>query len=182
MWTYLLILCIMLPLCARFAPNICIYLWLKLKGRADEVEDIKLEIADLKQQQSEISMTDEFAKHAKLNRKITAKTNTLKTIQQNQMWIRMKAYWYTKIGVYILSTVLFAAFRYEPVLFFDIDNYLGNPIVYVMAIILAFPSGIPGAVGMAVGLFVCNRAVNQLLNIIIPLTQVQKEMLHEPVE
>lgn len=181
MWTALLVLCILLPLCARFLPGVGVYMWLKLKGRASEAQDLKLEIADLKNQQSEVSMADEFAKHAKLNRKISSKTNALKSLQQNQVWIRMKAYWYTKIAVYVSSTILFFVYRYEPVLLFDISSYLDYTVVYVVAYILSFPCAMPGAVGMPVALFVCNRLVNQILDFLIP-DKSKQEMTDEPVE
>lgn len=181
MWTVLLILCIALPLCTRFLPSVCVYLWLKLKGRASEAEDLRLEIADLKQQQSEISLVDEFAKHSKIGRRINAKTNTLKSMQQNQIWIKMKAYWYTKVAVYLLSIILFLVYRYQPVLYFDISMYTDNTVIYILGYILAFPTGLPGAIGMPVSLFVCNRLVNQILHFTIP-DKSKKAMRHEPVE
>ena len=182
MVTYLFYICLLLPLLARFLPSVCVSLWLRLKGKAGVAEDLKLEIEDLKQQQSEISMMDEFAKHAKLNRKITAKTNTLKEIQTNQAWIRMKAYLYSKIALYVLSAIIFFIFRYEPVLFFDIGEFTkDNKLLYGFAYTIAFPSGIIGAVGMPVGLFTCNRVVNQVLNFVTP-DKSRSAMVHEPVE
>ncbi|XP_067929962.1 guided entry of tail-anchored proteins factor 1-like [Watersipora subatra] len=181
MWTWLLILCLTLPLCARFLPSICVHLWMHLKGRAREAEDLMNEIKDLKDQQAEISMVDEFAKHAKLNRKINSKTAALKTIQQTQIWIRWKAYYYAKIGLYVISAVVLLVYRKEPVLFFDISTYLDNSIVYIVGYILSFPIGMPGAVGMPVALFVCNRVVNQLLNFVTS-DKSKQALLHEPVE
>ena len=181
MWPWLLILCIALPLCARFLPGLCVYMWLLLKGRAREVEDLRLEIQDLKQQQSEVSMVDEFAKHAKLSRKMNTKTKTMKELQQNQMWIRMKAYWYSKIGVAVLSFILFLVFRYEPVMVFDITPIIDYKLVYIVGYLLSFPTGIPGAVGMPVALFVCHRSINQILNFVIP-DKSKQTLKDEPVE
>lgn len=182
MVTWLFFLCILLPLMARFLPPLCLHLWMRLKGKANEAADLKLEIEDLKQQQSEISMMDEFAKHAKLGRKVTAKTNTLKEIQSNQLWIRMKAFWYSKIALYAISAITFFVFKYEPVLFFDISKFADEyTAIYVTAYIIAFPSGIIGAVGMPVALFVCNRLVNQILNLVTP-DKSKAAMVHEPVE
>lgn len=182
MVTYLFYLCLLLPLLARFLPSVCVHLWLRFKGKASVASDLKLEIEDLKQQQSEISMVDEFAKHAKLNRKITAKTNALKEIQTNQAWIRMKAYLYSKIALYVLSAVTFFVFRYEPVLFFDISEFADhNKLLYGFAYLIAFPTGIIGAVGMPVSLFTCNRVVTQVLGFVMP-DKSKSAMVHEPVE
>lgn len=183
MITWLFYLCILLPLTARFLPSLCVYVWMRLKGKASDAADLKLEIEDLKQQQSEISMMDEFAKHAKLNRKISAKTKALKDIQSNQLWIRMKAYWYSKVALYAVSVVMFFIYRYEPVIYFDIgDSAKDNTFIYVLAYIISFPSSIVGAVGMPVALFVCNRVVNQILNILPTTDKAKAPMVHEPVE
>lgn len=181
MITILLGLCILLPICSKILPGICVNIWLKLKGKIKEISDLRLEIKDLKQHQSEISMVDEFAKHAKLGRKITTKTKALKSLQSNQAWMRMKAYWISRVAVYVLSFLLIWFYKYEPVLFFDIEDYLENPIVNIFAYVLSFPSGIPGAIGMPIAIFVCNRLVNQILNVVLP-DKSKQELVHDPVE
>lgn len=162
----LLFVCVLMPILARFVPGICVMLWLSYKGKISVSESLRLEIQDLKDQQSEISVTDEFAKHAKISRQINAKNKTLKSLEQQQLWIRLTVYWYSRIALYLFSALLVFWFRAEPVVVMDIHPFQDYVLIYSIAYILAFPTGIPGAVGLPLGMFVIHRMVNKLFDMV----------------
>jgi len=127
-------------------------------------------------------MMDEFAKHAKLGRKINTKTKALKKINEDNDWTRMKGYWYSKIGLYILSALIVIVYCNEPVIFFDISEYADNTLIYMMAYLISFPSGIIGAIGMPLGVFICNRMISCAITFIESRFRAPKRLVFEPVE
>lgn len=177
----LLFLCITLPILARFLPELCVLFWLRMKGRLADAESLRLEISDLKEQQAEISMMDEFAKHAKVSRRINAKTKTLESINQQQIWIRLKVFWCARIALYVMSFLILVCYQSEPILVFDIQPYHDNSLVYIVAYVMAFPTGMPGAIGLPIGMLVLNRIVNKFFDLFEPSGSPQKP-ISDPVD
>lgn len=181
--TFLLWICLVLPLLPRFLPTLCTILWLKMKGFAREATDLRLEIADLKKLQSEVSMMDEFAKHAKLQRRINTKSNSLKTLDQKHAWIKWKAGLFSKIAIYVLSAIFVFMYRYEPVVIFDLSGYEDNMLVYIVGKIIAFPTGVVGAVGMPAAMLSSKFVVDSAFDLLAKRNATREpQLISDPVD
>jgi len=117
------------------------------------------QLKDLRKQKSEINMTDEFARYAKCERKITKLTDELKALgaARGASVSRMKliiTILTNVVQVGILLSLVWS-YKYESLMQIDPDW------LWPGAHFIAFPSGIPGAVGITCWLLVCRNVVNK---------------------
>ena len=103
------------------------------------------DVNDLKADLNKISMVDEFAKHAKIQRKINKLTGELEAIQKNKNWSQISITYGAIIGAKVLHAfvVLIVNFkhRYTPVLL--VPKELFYP-WYPLGFIMSFPTGVEG--------------------------------------
>ncbi|KAH9503652.1 hypothetical protein Btru_067066 [Bulinus truncatus] len=126
---------------------------------SDEELNTKAEVKDLKEQQSNLSVTDNFAQYARLQRKIDKLISAVKEKDKE----RKQYISYLRIGVttgiYILHGIIMLSLmiilRSEPLLMVE-ASWL-SPFTRIVA----FPTGIPGAVGLGCWVLVSNTVIHR---------------------
>jgi len=120
------------------------------------------ELNSLIAQQEQINMMDEFAKYAKLQRKILPLKEELKVmandITQKHLMVQTFFQWIFHSIFSVLLLYQIYMHKYEPVLV--VPPELVNP--NVLAKIVAFPTGIPGNVGCVFWLIICKLTIGSL--------------------
>ena len=126
------------------AVKLLLQVWFRPSSRQ---KDIYNEVYVLNKELATISMVDEFAKHAKLQRKISKLTAELETLEKDRNWRHLKVSWSLRMGIRVLYTIVVIIvnynYRYTPILMLPKD--LLQP-YYPLGYILAFPHGIEGKV------------------------------------
>ncbi|GCB69048.1 guided entry of tail-anchored proteins factor 1 isoform X3 [Scyliorhinus torazame] len=130
----------------------------KLLQKDGETElQMRIEIGNMKQELTMISMMDEFARYARLERKINKMTDKLKTHVKTRTAQLAKIKWVVNIAFYIVQAVLMISL---------ILKYYSEPVAMLprkwmapLERMVAFPTGIEGGVGITCWLLVCNKVV-----------------------
>ncbi|XP_072369368.1 guided entry of tail-anchored proteins factor 1 isoform X2 [Scyliorhinus torazame] len=149
----------------------------KLLQKDGETElQMRIEIGNMKQELTMISMMDEFARYARLERKINKMTDKLKTHGTEKLVVDFKKQaagkskkiktrtaqlakikWVVNIAFYIVQAVLMISL---------ILKYYSEPVAMLprkwmapLERMVAFPTGIEGGVGITCWLLVCNKVV-----------------------
>ncbi|XP_016298892.1 tail-anchored protein insertion receptor WRB isoform X2 [Sinocyclocheilus anshuiensis] len=129
---------------------------------ADQEMEMRMEIQNMKMELSTVSMMDEFARYARLERKINKMTDQLKTLVKSRTAQQAKMKWIVNIVFYILQAALMISL---------ILKYYAEPVTVVpskwiapLERLVAFPSGIAGGVGITCWLVVCNKVVAIILH------------------
>uniref|UniRef100_A0A3P9JPX1 Guided entry of tail-anchored proteins factor 1 n=1 Tax=Oryzias latipes TaxID=8090 RepID=A0A3P9JPX1_ORYLA len=124
---------------------------------AEQESEMRTEIQGMKMEQSSISMMDEFAKYARLERKINKTTDKLKTHVKSRTAQQAKVKWVVNIVFYISQAALMVSLIWK---------YYSDPVTVVpsrwiapVERLVAFPTGVPGGVGITCWLVVCNKVV-----------------------
>jgi hypothetical protein len=103
------------------------------------------EVTDLKMELTKISMVDEFAKHAKIQRRINKLTIELETLQKDRNWSHLKVSWGLRMVIWVSQTIFLIVinfqYRYMPVIM--LPKEMLQP-YYPFGFLLAFPHGIEG--------------------------------------
>ncbi|KAM9321399.1 guided entry of tail-anchored proteins factor 1 [Gastrophryne carolinensis] len=133
-----------------------------LQKDADQECQMRSEIQSMRQELSSISMMDEFARYARLERKINKMTDKLKTLVKARTGQLAKVKWVVSIVFYVLQAALMISliWKYysEPV------TVLPSKWIAPLERLVAFPSGVSGGVGITCWLVVCNKVVAILLH------------------
>lgn len=123
---------------------------------------MRTEIQGMKLELSAISMMDEFARYARLERKINKMTDKLKTHVKSRTAQLAKVKWVISIVFYIFQAALMVSliWKYysEPV------TVLPSRWIAPLERLVAFPTGVAGGVGITCWLVVCNKVVAILLH------------------
>ncbi|VTJ65128.1 Hypothetical predicted protein [Marmota monax] len=107
-WAWLLVLCfvfgcnvlrILLPSLSSFMSRV-------LQKDAEQESQMRAEIQDMKQELSTVNMMDEFARYARLERKINKMTDKLKTHVKARTAQLAKIKWVMSVAFYILQAAL----------------------------------------------------------------------------
>jgi predicted PurR-regulated permease PerM len=113
----------------------------------------------LKNQLKAISMVDEFAKYARTERKINKLQQDIAKINKSRTEMFLAIKYGGAIGLRILEVITFISliwtFKREPLLMLPVDW------LWPMQAIVAFPTGVPGAVGITCWLLVCRSAISK---------------------
>ncbi|XP_030059694.1 guided entry of tail-anchored proteins factor 1 isoform X1 [Microcaecilia unicolor] len=132
-----------------------------LQKDAEQESQMRAEIQNMKQELSTISMMDEFARYARLERKINKMTDKLKTHVKTRTAQLAKVKWVINIGFYILQAALMITliwkYYLEPV------TILPSKWIAPLERLVAFPTGVTGGVGITCWLVVCNKVVSIML-------------------
>ncbi|XP_041919323.1 guided entry of tail-anchored proteins factor 1 [Alosa pseudoharengus] len=138
-------------------PSFSSFLSRVLQKDAEQEMEMRTQIQEMKKELSSISMMDEFARYARLERKINKMTNMLKTHVKSRTAHQAKMKWIVNIVFYILQAVLMISLIWK---------YYADPVTVVpskwiapLERLVAFPTGVAGGVGITCWLVVCNKVV-----------------------
>ncbi|XP_077977359.1 guided entry of tail-anchored proteins factor 1-like [Glandiceps talaboti] len=120
------------------------------------------ELKDLRKDLYSISAQDEFARYARIQRKINKLTEELGQKSKNRSMVFMKYQWSVIAVLYALQVFvyLFLIWKYyqQPVVLLDPEW------LFPIATVLSIPTGVSGAVGITCWLFVCSRISRVVLD------------------
>ncbi|CAH1799246.1 unnamed protein product [Owenia fusiformis] len=126
----------------------------------DEIKT-RQELKNLKEELGTFSAMDEFARHAKIQRKINKLMEEVqkhtKTRSDVFVAVKMLVSGVLKAIQIIISLSLIITYRADPVIMLPLDWVTPWPLWKI----LAFPTGIEGAVGLTFWLIVCRSVVSQ---------------------
>ncbi|KAM3837720.1 guided entry of tail-anchored proteins factor 1 isoform 2-T2 [Vipera latastei] len=132
-----------------------------LQKDAEQESEMRSDIHSMKQELSTISMMDEFARYARLERKINKMTDKLKTHVKTRTAQLAKIKWVINIVFYILQGALMISLIWK---------YYSEPVTLLpskwlapLERLVAFPTGVAGGVGITCWLVVCNKVVAIML-------------------
>ncbi|XP_069045916.1 guided entry of tail-anchored proteins factor 1 [Lepisosteus oculatus] len=128
-----------------------------LQKDAEQETQMRMEIQDMRQELSAISMMDEFARYARLERRINKMTDKLKTHVKSRTAQLAKIKWVVNIVFYILQAALMISLIWK----YYADPVMVLPSKWIAPLerLVAFPSGVAGGVGITCWLVVCNKVV-----------------------
>ncbi|KAK9402102.1 tail-anchored protein insertion receptor WRB [Crotalus adamanteus] len=145
---------ILLPSCSSIISRL-------LQKDAEQESEMRSDIQSMKQELSTISMMDEFARYARLERKINKMTDKLKTHVKTRTAQLAKIKWVINIVFYILQGALMISLIWK---------YYSEPVTVLpskwlapLERLVAFPTGVAGGVGITCWLVVCNKVVAIML-------------------
>jgi len=140
-----------------------------LRAHHAATESRKEELLQLKKELQTISMTDEFARHAKLQRKINAiqEVLTAETTEATNKATAVKNKFHSACyGSLIFSHLIMIMYHRSTPLFVLPAQWFG-PINWI----ISFPTGINGAVGFTFWLVTCRRIINSTYHWLFPASQ-----------
>ncbi|XP_059954452.1 guided entry of tail-anchored proteins factor 1 isoform X1 [Mesoplodon densirostris] len=133
-----------------------------LQKDVKQESQMRAEIQGMKQELSTVSMMDEFARYARLERKINKMTDKLKTHVKARTAQLAKIKWVISVAFYILQAALMVTL---------IWTYYSVPVAVVpsrwitpLDRLVAFPTGVAGGVGITCWILVCNKVVAIVLH------------------
>ncbi|KAG7483690.1 guided entry of tail-anchored proteins factor 1 [Megalops cyprinoides] len=138
-------------------PTISSFLSKVFQKDAEHEMEMRTEIQDMKKELSTISMMDEFARYARLERKINKMTDKLKTHVKSRTAQQAKIKWVVNIVYYVLQAALMISLIWK--YYADPVTVLPSKWIAPLERLVAFPSGVAGGVGITTWLVVCNKVV-----------------------
>uniref|UniRef100_A0A8D1E256 Guided entry of tail-anchored proteins factor 1 n=4 Tax=Suina TaxID=35497 RepID=A0A8D1E256_PIG len=133
-----------------------------LQKDAEQESQMRAEIQDMKQELSTVNMMDEFARYARLERKINKMTDKLKTHVKARTAQLAKIKWVISVAFYILQAALMVSLIWK---------YYSVPVAVVprkwitpLDRLVAFPTRVAGGVGITCWILVCNKVVAIVLH------------------
>lgn len=122
---------------------------------------MRASIQTMKRELASVNMMDEFARYARLERKINKMTDALKTFVKSRTSLQAKMKWVVNIVYYVLQAVLMISLIWR----YYADPVMVLPSKWISPLerMVAFPSGVAGGVGITCWLVVCNKVVAILL-------------------
>uniref|UniRef100_A0A672NHC3 Guided entry of tail-anchored proteins factor 1 n=1 Tax=Sinocyclocheilus grahami TaxID=75366 RepID=A0A672NHC3_SINGR len=102
-WFFVLSSVFLVNLVKTLLPSISSFLSKIFQKDADQEMEMRTEIQNMKMELSTISMMDEFARYARLERKINKMTDQLKTLVKSRTSQQAKMKWIVNIVFYILQ-------------------------------------------------------------------------------
>ncbi|KAK1169414.1 guided entry of tail-anchored proteins factor 1-like [Acipenser oxyrinchus oxyrinchus] len=160
-WILVLGAVLLCNLVKTLLPSVSSLLSKVLQKDADQETQMRLDIQSMKQELSTISMMDEFARYARLERKINKMTDKLKTHVKSRTGQLAKIKWMVSIVFYILQAVLMISLIWK--YYADPVTVLPSKWIAPLERLVAFPSGVAGGVGITCWLVVCNKVVAVML-------------------
>ncbi|NXP39881.1 WRB protein, partial [Leiothrix lutea] len=144
---------ILLPSCSSIISRL-------LQKDAEQESQMRAEIQAMKQELATISMMDEFARYARLERKINKMTDKLKTHGTVSLFQKKKDFLFLKSILSRAALMISLIWKYysEPV------TVLPSKWLAPLERLVAFPTGVAGGVGITCWLVVCNKVVAIMLH------------------
>lgn len=160
---FILILVILFAILPNYSQKISSIISKYVYRVTDSEMNIRAEIKDLKTEQETISITEEFAKYAKLQRKIdkhTAEVKRLAALRNSKSAVVNMG---VKAGIYITQAILMLVIvltnKNEPLLMFPESWF------YPLHNIVALPTGVPGGLGVVCWIMACRTAVARITSL-----------------
>uniref|UniRef100_A0A3Q2TDQ4 Guided entry of tail-anchored proteins factor 1 n=1 Tax=Fundulus heteroclitus TaxID=8078 RepID=A0A3Q2TDQ4_FUNHE len=148
-WFLVLVSVFLCNLMKILLPTISSFLSKMVQKDADQESEMRSEIQQMKKEQSSISMMDEFARYARLERKINKTTDKLKTHVQSRTAQQAKMKWVVNIVFYVLQAALMVSLIWK---------YYSDPVTVVpskwiapVERLVAFPTGVAGSRSAVLG-------------------------------
>ncbi|XP_057553560.1 guided entry of tail-anchored proteins factor 1 isoform X1 [Hippopotamus amphibius kiboko] len=133
-----------------------------LQKDAEQESQMRAEIQGMKQELSTVNMMDEFARYARLERKINKMTDKLKTHVKARTAQLAKIKWVISVAFYVLQAALMVSLIWK---------YYSVPVAVVpskwitpLDRLVAFPTRVAGGVGITCWILVCNKVVAIVLH------------------
>ncbi|NWT58527.1 WRB protein, partial [Erythrocercus mccallii] len=147
---------ILLPSCSSIISRL-------LQKDAEQESQMRAEIQTMKQELATISMMDEFARYARLERKINKMTDKLKThgtVPCLLLFPKGKTFSVSENILSRAALMISLIWKYysEPV------TVLPSKWLAPLERLVAFPTGVAGGVGITCWLVVCNKVVAIMLH------------------
>jgi len=135
-----------------FIP-VLVKMFLQVITRETEMEaNLRRQVCDLKAELGSISMVDEFAKYAKIKRKVNKVTDELSHQSDMRSTYTLKVRLFVTAALYtcMIFTVVYLHWYYrkEPVAVFPTEW------LYPLSSLFSYPSGVPGAISLSAWLFI----------------------------
>ncbi|KAL0973280.1 hypothetical protein UPYG_G00201370 [Umbra pygmaea] len=143
-------------------PSVFSFLSKVLQKDGEDERKMRAEIQEMKKEHNSVSMMDEFARYARLERKINKMTDQLKTHVKSRSAQTAKMKWVVNIVFYILQAALMISMIWK--YYADPVTVIPNKWIAPLEWMVAFPSGVAGGVGITCWLVVCNKVVSIGLN------------------
>ncbi|XP_060054713.1 guided entry of tail-anchored proteins factor 1 [Erinaceus europaeus] len=144
------VLRILLPSVSSFVSRV-------LQRDAEQEAQMRAEIQGMKQELAAVNMMDEFARYARLERRINKMTDRLKTHVKARTAQLAKIKWVVSVSFYVLQAVLMVSLIWK---------YYSVPVAVVpskwvtpLDRLVAFPTRVAGGVGITCWILVCNKVV-----------------------
>ncbi|XP_032828632.1 guided entry of tail-anchored proteins factor 1 isoform X1 [Petromyzon marinus] len=122
--------------------------------------ELREELRKMRRELATISVMDEFARYARLERRINKASDELKTSLQARTTQLTTMKWIINISFYTLQAVVMITL---------IWNYYSTPVAMLpskwvspLEKLVAFPTGVPGGIGITCWLLVCNKIAGLL--------------------
>ncbi|XP_071071075.1 guided entry of tail-anchored proteins factor 1 isoform X2 [Dasypus novemcinctus] len=133
-----------------------------LQKDAEQEAQMRAEIQGMKQELSTVNMMDEFARYARLERKINKMTDKLKTHVKARTAQLAKIKWVISVAFYVLQAALMISLIWK---------YYSVPVAVVpskwitpLDRLVAFPTRVAGGIGITCWILVCNKVVAIVLH------------------
>ncbi|XP_038078716.1 guided entry of tail-anchored proteins factor 1-like [Patiria miniata] len=132
----------------------------KILFQDSQVEgSLKIKIKKLGDEQSELNVKEEFPKFARIDRKINKLKDELKKIRQSKTAKSFTVSWGLTLALNSVQTCCFIfliwRYRHEPMLI------LNEEWLWPLSWFIAFPSAVPGAVGITCWILLCNNILKR---------------------
>ncbi|XP_064834345.1 guided entry of tail-anchored proteins factor 1-like isoform X1 [Oncorhynchus masou masou] len=160
-WLLVLGSVVLCNLVKMLLPSISSYLSKVFQKNVEDEIEMRAAIQAMKKELSSINMMDEFARYARLERKINKMTDKLKTYVKSRTGQQTKIKWVVNIVYYILQAVLMISLIWKH--YADPVTVLPSKWISPLERMVAFPSGVAGGVGITCWLVVCNKVVAIIL-------------------
>ncbi|KAJ1528511.1 hypothetical protein ONE63_006918 [Megalurothrips usitatus] len=141
------------PILSAFSQLIVKYVLSLVFQENSHAKDVRIEIAKIRTEMSQISMMDEFARHARLQRKLIKLQEELKTERMSVNSTRLKYKLSIGTGMSIFTSILsiFLVFLYRSEAVVVLPEYWLSP----LSGIISWPSEEKGAVSALTWIAVC---------------------------
>lgn len=130
--------------------------------KAQDHASMSKELKTIKAEQSKISLQNEFAKYSKLQRKINSLTDKLTEHNKSRSMQLIQRSYTLKMALYVIYGLvmlyLFYYYKYEPV------TVLPKTWFPYVNRVLMIPTGVEGAIGLPVWIFICKQLVQNVLS------------------
>ncbi|XP_063405456.1 guided entry of tail-anchored proteins factor 1-like isoform X1 [Mytilus trossulus] len=155
-----LILVIFFNILSNFTQIISKQLSKQIYPVCDSELNIRSQIKDLKTEQNGVQMADEFARHAKIQRRIDKLLTQVKQQTSDRNNKCTMVGFAVQIGIYVLHALvmisLMISYRQEPLLQFQPEWF------YPLQKIVAFPTGVSGGLGIGCWVLICNSVIYRI--------------------
>lgn len=156
---FIIILVVIFAVLSKFLNTICFKMTDLLSSTYEDTTKRQL-LKEMKGELSKLNMVSEFAQYARLERRINGLTEDFKSKSKKKQDTFWKISIAANILFYVSQVLIFGSllicYRSVPLL------QLPEEWVFPCGYILAFPSGIPGAVGVTVWIVVCRNVVSKV--------------------